>query len=264
MKIVLFINGNLGLRILDYVSDLRDCELVSIILNNDKKRTPIYLGEVESLLRAKNRDLPILKWSQEFLQSAELDSLFKGVNFGVSALFGHILPKEIIGKFPGGILNLHPSLLPIGRGADPIPWGIIERQKQGITLHLIDNDLDSGGIIFQKEIPTDSTMNAGDIYDSAMSEMFIEFSRLFTSWINGEIQAKPQSKSPQSHHKASDLEAMKMIKDNEIGTFGEFIRRIQATSFSNGSLPKYTDSQGNIWEIATKITKTFNNEQKWR
>ena len=264
MNVVLFINGILGLRILDFVSDLGECKLSGVVLNSDSKRTPSYLEEVESLLRDKRLDLPIVKWKSEISQSAELDVLLNGVNVGVSALFGHILSDGVIGKFPGGILNLHPSLLPIGRGADPIPWGIIERQMQGITLHLIDKGLDTGDIVYQKKISADNSMNAGEVYEEAMSELFNVFSRLFIKWINGEIQAKPQSKTSFSQHKSNDLDLMKIIKDNEIGTFGEFIRRVQATSFSNGSLPKYMDSEGSIWEVSIKILKPLKNEQEWK
>ena len=264
MKIVLFINGKLGFRVLDFVSDLQDYKLSGVVLNSDVKRAPSYLEEVEGLIRAKSLVLPILLWNRNDSPTAELESLLSEVNFGVSALFGHILPAGVIRKFSGGILNLHPSLLPIGRGADPVPWGIIERQKHGITLHLMDESLDTGDIIYQKEIYSDSTMNAGEIYEIAMSELFKAFSSLFVSWTNGQIQAKPQSKTTNSRHKSSDLDLMRVFKDSEIGTFGEFIRRIQATSFSNGNLPKYTDSEGKTWDIAIKILKPEKNEQEWK
>jgi len=260
MNILLFINGNLGIRILDYISNLGICKLTGVILNSDNKRGPDYFDEVECQLRARNVEVPILKWNQGVSQSAELQSLLNGAEFGVSALFGHILPEEVIGKFPGGIINLHPSLLPIGRGADPIPWGIIEGQKQGITLHLIDSNLDSGSILYQKEIPADISMNAGEIYEIAMSELFTEFSRLFKKWIDGEIQVRPQINATVTQHKSCELVALRVIKDYEIASFGEFIRRIQATSFSNGSLPTYFDDKGSIWEIAIKIMKPSNNE----
>ena len=262
MSIVLFINGALGLRVLEYVSGLTECRLSVVVLNSVSKRSSNYLEEVESILDAKNLDLPILEWHGEIADSAELDFLFKGVDFGVSALFGHILPKGVVGKFPGGVLNMHPSLLPIGRGADPIPWGIIERQKHGVTLHLMDQNLDTGDIVFQKEITTDCTMNAGEIYEIAVSELFSVFSRLFVSWINDEIEPRPQSKSPYSQHKSRDLDLLKIINDNEVGTFGDFVRRMQAISFSNGSLPKYMDSEGKIWEITIKIQEPSNNEQE--
>jgi methionyl-tRNA formyltransferase len=256
MNVALFINGNLGLRVLDYFLNSSQCNLSGVILNSDKKRSANYLTEVKSKLSAKNIDLPILKWDSKFSEIKELDAILNNSNFGVSALFGHLLPEDVISKLSGGILNLHPSLLPIGRGADPIPWGIIDGHKQGITLHLIDTRLDSGAVICQKEIPTDISMNAGEIYEIAMSEMFTEFSTVFPKWINGEIQGTPQSKVSMSLHKSRDLNLLRDIKDNEIGSFGEFIRRIQATSFSNGWLPRYIDKEGNIWEIETKIIKS--------
>ncbi len=256
MSTVLFINGTLGLSVLDFVSNLDECKLSAIVLNSDSKRGFNYFDEVQSLLRAKGLDLPILKWTREVSQSPELELLLKDAKYGVSALFGHILPLEIIEKFSIGILNLHPSFLPIGRGADPIPWGIIEKQVQGITLHLIDKGLDTGDIVFQKEILSDINMTAGEIYENAISELYSEFSRLFIRWINGEIELKPQPKNHNSLHRSSELDLIKIIKDDEVATFGDFVRRIQATTFSNGRVPKYVDSEGKIWDIIFKIAES--------
>lgn len=264
MSTVLFINGNLGLRVLDFVTDLPKCELTAVILNSDIKRPPSYLEEVSCLLARKNLNPSVVKWDRDFLHSSESKLLFEHVKFGVSALFGHVLPSELIEKFSGGILNLHPSLLPIGRGADPIPWGIIEKQKQGISIHLIDQNLDSGGIVFQKEIPSNNMMNAGEIYEIAMAELFNEFSQLFMNWVDGKIEPLPQAKTFSSIHHSSELESLRVIKDNEISSFGSFIRRIRATSFSNGKLPKYIDDEGRIWSIAVTITAVNNDELDWK
>jgi methionyl-tRNA formyltransferase len=264
MSIILFINGNLGLRVLNFVTDSPKCELTAVILNSDKKRAPGYLEEVSHILVKKNQNPLVVKWGQDFLNSNDSKLLFEHVNFGVSALFGHVLPSELIEKFSGGILNLHPSLLPIGRGADPVPWGIIERQKQGISIHLIDQNLDTGDIVFQKEIPSNNMMNAGEIYEIAMAELFNEFSRLFMNWVDGKIEPRPQARTSSSMHHSNELELLRVIKDDEISSFGSFIRRIRATSFSNGKMPRYIDDKGRIWNIAISISEVNNDELDWQ
>jgi len=263
MSIILFINGKLGLRVLDFVTDCRKCELTAVILNSDMKRSPSYLQEVSYILAEKNLNPLVVKWDRDFLYSNDSKLIFEQVKFGVSALFGHILPSELIGKFSGGILNLHPSLLPIGRGADPIPWGIIERQKQGISIHLIDQNLDTGDIVFQKEIPANNMMNAGEIYEIAMAELFNEFSQLFMNWVDGKIEPRSQARTLGSLHHSNELESLRVIKDAEISSFGSFIRRIRATSFSNGELPKYMDDEGRIWNIAVSMSEVNNDELDW-
>lgn len=264
MSIVLFINGNLGLRVLDFVTDSPNCELTAVILNSDTKRDPSYLEEVSQILVKKNLNPMVVKWDGDFLYNNDSKLLFEHFKFGVSALFGHVLPSELIEKFSGGILNLHPSLLPIGRGADPIPWGIIERQKQGISIHLIDPNLDTGDIVFQKEIFSTNIMNAGEIYEIAMAELFKEFSQLFMNWLDGNMEPLPQARTLSSMHHSNELESLRAIKDNEISSFGSFLRRIRATSFSNGKMPKYIDDEGRIWDITVSLSQVNNEELDWK
>lgn len=63
-----------------------------------------------------------------------------------------IIPQNIYGKARKGAFNIHPSLLPKYAGANP--WIAIynnKEKKSGVTLHVIDNGIDTGRIIFQRE-----------------------------------------------------------------------------------------------------------------
>lgn len=72
---------------------------------------------------------------------------------GVVVAYGKIIPGEII-KIPEfGIINLHFSLLPRLRGAAPINWAIINGEKKtGLTVFFINERMDEGDIILQREI----------------------------------------------------------------------------------------------------------------
>lgn len=76
-----------------------------------------------------------------------------------------ILPPEIF-KIPRlGSINLHASLLPKYRGAAPINWAIINGEKvSGITTFFLDDKVDTGNIILQKEIPIDINETFGEVY----------------------------------------------------------------------------------------------------
>lgn len=76
-----------------------------------------------------------------------------------------ILPTEIF-KIPRlGSINLHASLLPKYRGAAPINWAIMKGEKvSGITTFFLDDKVDTGNIILQKEITIDINDTFGDIY----------------------------------------------------------------------------------------------------
>ncbi|MHC1702281.1 MAG: methionyl-tRNA formyltransferase [Tenuifilaceae bacterium] len=77
---------------------------------------------------------------------------------------------EIVWTIPKlGTFNLHASLLPQYRGAAPINWAIINGEtKSGVTTFLIDKEIDTGNIIFQKEVSIESNETAGDLHDKLM------------------------------------------------------------------------------------------------
>ncbi|OPL13991.1 MAG: methionyl-tRNA formyltransferase [delta proteobacterium MLS_D] len=84
----------------------------------------------------------------------------------VLAAFGQILPKEIIDTPPLGCLNVHPSLLPRYRGAAPINWALIRGEtKTGVSIMLMDEGVDSGDVLLQKEVPIEPEDTCGDLTD---------------------------------------------------------------------------------------------------
>lgn len=73
--------------------------------------------------------------------------------FAIVVAYGKILPKEILNIPLYGCINLHASLLPKYRGAAPIQWALIRGEKiTGVTTMLIDEGLDTGPILLQKEV----------------------------------------------------------------------------------------------------------------
>lgn len=71
----------------------------------------------------------------------------------VAAAFGQILSKEILEMPRYGCVNIHASLLPKYRGAAPIQWAVINGEdKTGVTIMQMDEGLDTGDILTQREI----------------------------------------------------------------------------------------------------------------
>ncbi len=80
-----------------------------------------------------------------------------------------MLPKAVWKMPKYGTFNLHASLLPEYRGAAPINWAIINGEtKTGVTTFFIDEKIDTGEIILQKEVPISSNENAGQLHDKLM------------------------------------------------------------------------------------------------
>lgn len=65
------------------------------------------------------------------------------------------LRKDIFGRAPLGAINMHSGILPYYRGADSEFWALYngEEDKIGVSIHFIDEALDSGDIVLRAELP---------------------------------------------------------------------------------------------------------------
>jgi methionyl-tRNA formyltransferase len=253
-RIVLFINGELGLKVLRFIISQKKIEIVGIVTNSIDKRSPDYLDQINNILQEYDRKIPVSSYENTSDSNLDLKGILSVSDYGISALFGHVFQQTLLENFAGEIINLHPSLLPIGRGADPIPWSIIGQQKQGITVHIINSGLDTGAILSQKEINTSFGMNSGEIYEIATNMLITELEDIFYSWINGSLEVLEQREFSGVTRKSDELESIRVTKSEEIGTFGEFLRKLQALTFSDGRKPMFIDDSGKLWQIDISIT----------
>ncbi len=77
-----------------------------------------------------------------------------------------MMPESLWSMPPLGTFNLHGSLLPQYRGAAPINRAIMNGEKKtGLTTFFLKHEIDTGNIIFRKEIPMGENENAGELHD---------------------------------------------------------------------------------------------------
>lgn len=107
-----------------------------------------------------------------------------------------MLPKVVWQMPEYGTFNLHASLLPQYRGAAPINWAIINgEEKTGVTTFFIDEKIDTGEIIANKEVLIEKYETAETLHDKLMeegSELVLETLSLID---NGTACPKPQPKN---------------------------------------------------------------------
>lgn len=85
----------------------------------------------------------------------------------------------LLSSVKGGFVNVHPSLLPKYRGANPYSHVILNDEKEtGVTLHLMDENFDTGNIIWQKKVPVAPNDTMGTIFNKlnfVSAEMLSDF-----------------------------------------------------------------------------------------
>ena len=84
---------------------------------------------------------------------------------GVLSSYGKIVPQSIIDLFEPGIINIHPSLLPLYRGPSPIETAIFNGDAQtGVTIMKLDAAMDAGPIYAQETYSLDGTETLPELY----------------------------------------------------------------------------------------------------
>jgi len=128
----------------------------------------------------------------------------------IVASYGKIIPHHIIDIPPRKTLNIHPSLLPLFRGATPIQSAILHDTKDtGITLMRIDEKMDHGPIVAQEKVHI-ITWPTYDILEKEMAEKGAQLLiRNLTQWIEGSL---PEQEQEQDHSVATFTK--KIIKED--------------------------------------------------
>lgn len=107
---------------------------------------------------------PVSLKDPEFLEALKA---WKPDLFAVVAF--RMLPK-VVWEIPKlGTFNLHAALLPQYRGAAPINWAVINGEKTtGVTTFMIDEGMDTGGIMYRYDCRIEPEDTAGDVHDKLM------------------------------------------------------------------------------------------------
>jgi len=93
----------------------------------------------------EERDLVMATWLEEH-----------GVELVVLAGYMHLLRKPFLDRFPGRVVNVHPSLLPEFPGAHPIDDVLAAGvETTGVSVHFVDEGVDTGPVIVQEEVPVE-------------------------------------------------------------------------------------------------------------
>ena len=133
----------------------------------------------------------------------------KKFNSIISFGYKHIINQNIIDNLKYPIINLHISFLPYNRGAHPNFWSFAENTPSGITIHEVDSDIDTGKIIYQKQIDFEllknkQTLTFSKTYNVLKNEIENLFLDNIDDIINQEINSTKQI-GKGSYHNKKDL-----------------------------------------------------------
>jgi len=114
-------------------------------------------------------------------------------DFFVVVDYGKIIPQNILDIPPRGAINIHPSKLPLYRGASPIQTAILNGDKEtAISIMLIDTEIDHGPILAQTPVPIAPDDTYGSLYEK-ISYIYPDFLiETLKKYLAGEITPQEQ------------------------------------------------------------------------
>ncbi|VAW18923.1 Methionyl-tRNA formyltransferase [hydrothermal vent metagenome] len=114
----------------------------------------------------------------------------------IVAAYGNILTKEILGIPKYGTLNVHPSFLPRLRGASPIQTAILENGETGVTIMLVDEEMDHGSIVAQEKVDIANwPPKASELEETLMRRGGQILAEIIPLWTTGKIKTQEQDHS---------------------------------------------------------------------
>ena len=143
---------------------------ISVVFSDNSNAKGMKLA-YENHIDAISLDINDFKDKNEFEE--EILKLIEPYNLKLVCLAGYmkILSKKFIKKFPGKILNIHPSLLPKYKGLNTHRRAIKNKETvTGCTVHYVNENLDDGEIILQKEVRIDNSDTEQTLADKVLKE----------------------------------------------------------------------------------------------
>lgn len=181
----------------------KDVEIVGILTQSDKPQ-----GRSKKLIPSPVKEFglehKIETIASNTLKTIEIENRIKELQpeLMIVANYSNIIPKKILDIPQHGTICFHPSLLPLYRGPTPIQSALLNNeQKTGITFFLMDEKIDHGPILYQKEIIINSQERQQELQERTFSLGGKEINNIISKHISGLITPKEQDHTKATHTK---------------------------------------------------------------
>ena len=208
-------------------------QVVLVVTQQDTRRDrghKLHFTPVKE--KALELELPIYQPEDVNQEEAARELEQAGADIFVVVSFGSILKKRILEIPPCKSINVHPSLLPLYRGAAPIQRCIMDGcRKTGVTIMEMDTRLDAGAIILQEKIDLDGSWDYG-----RMSEVLAALGGRLLIEALDRIEAGTDLRIPQEEE--LHTYAKKILKEDKYLSFDQGAE--EARNRIRGLVPKVT------------------------
>ncbi len=226
MRVLFFGNNELGCRVLQWLIEDKQ-EIAALVLHPpQRRRCAERLLEAAARAGVEPLDASRLNESEVHRRIAE-----SRPDIGVSVLFGYRVPAGVLRLPPAGSVNLHPAYLPYNRGAYPNVWSIVDGTPAGVSLHYMDETIDTGPIVAQRALPVEPTDTGATLYARLQEAAFTLFCAAWPLLRDGKVVTTPQAADEGTVHRVRDVEALDRIDLDRNYTARRLIDILRARTF---------------------------------
>lgn len=183
-----------------------------------------------------------------------IDELDIEFDIGVLAWWPTIVKQPLLSKPRMGFINTHPSLLPYNRGKHYNFWAIVEQVPFGVSLHMVDDNIDAGDVVAQLAIPYDWLDNGETLYMKAKNAMVRLFQDTYPAIRKLDFPRKKQDLTKGSFHRGVELEVASQIDLDRTYRARDLLNLLRARTFTGYPSCWFIDG-GELFEVRINITR---------
>jgi methionyl-tRNA formyltransferase len=223
VRLICLVNNYLGWQALEYLREQE--QIVGVVVH------PPERAKFEKEIRASARSAQVFT-ADDLRNPAGLKRIAQlKPEMGMSVLFGYLLKRDFLALLPQGCLNLHPAYLPYNRGAYPNVWSIVDGTPAGVTLHYIDEGVDTGDIVRQKEVPVWCTDTGEGLYHKLEAAGLQLLREAWSAIQSGHVERVPQRREEATFHKVADVAEIDEIHLGQSYQAEHLLRILRARTF---------------------------------
>lgn len=228
MRLLILANDWVGWQVTKYLREQKE-NIVGLVIHPHGKRRryadkiiresklPSSFIIASSKLHKKRYFQQITSWKPDII---------------ISAFYGFIIHPTVINIAPLGAINIHNSFLPYNRGKFPNVWAIVDETPIGATIHYINENIDSGDIIYRKKVEIEPIDTGKSLYYKVRVACVEAFKEIWPYIKTGKFTRTPQSKFGKgTFHYKKDVEKIDCISMNKYYKAKDLINLLRARTF---------------------------------
>jgi len=121
-----------------------------------------------------------------------------------------IVRRAVLDRLPDRVVNLHIAYLPFNRGSDPNLWSLLEDTPKGVTIHYVDEGVDTGDVIARRQLEFGDDETLASTYAALQAAMLELFREQWPAIRAGRCGRTPQT-GPGTSHRSADRAAVEHL-----------------------------------------------------